>query len=182
MSKIESTRSQDDVAPSNDLAARIQRLEDERQIRQLTDLHCFLSDAGPAEAFKELYTEDCVVDLGRLMSPERTTVIEGRSRLLKEIYLDPGHRAWEGRSQHFGAGPQAIHIVGDHADAITYAITTLLYDGVPKTIVVGFNFWKLTRTSGRWRIARRIARRLGDEDVPQLFAPIVRQVCLELGQ
>ena len=67
---------------SADLAARVQRLEDERQILQLIDLHGMLSDAGPAEGFAELYAEDCVVDLGRVLKPDVETVVEGRSRLL----------------------------------------------------------------------------------------------------
>src|ERR1700712_2370644 len=99
-------------ASSVDLVTRVQRLEDERQILRLIDLHGMLSDAGPAEGFAELYAEDCVVDLGRVLKPDVETVVEGRDRLLDEIYLEPGHRAAEGRTQHFRSGPQIIQVAG----------------------------------------------------------------------
>jgi SnoaL-like domain len=172
-------RSVPDVKPAGDFVQRLEKLENERSIRQLLDLHWFLCDAGPAEAFAELFTEDCVVDLGRLVSPDKITIVEGHSDLM-ERYLDPGHTKWEGRSQHLSGGPQAIHVAGDAANAVDYAVTTLLFDGVPKTIVVGFNFWQLRQTSGRWRISRRVARRLGDEDIRKLFRPFVEQVIKEL--
>ena len=55
-------------------------------------------------------------------------------------------------------------------------IANLFIDGAPQKIVTGFNFWRLRRERGRWRIVRRFARRLGDGDVPALFAPIVRRL------
>jgi hypothetical protein len=159
---------------SDDLAQRIQRLEDERTILQLIDLHGMLSDAGPAEGFAELYAEDCFVDLGELMVPGTKTVIAGRDRLLAQIYLDPDHRAAEGRTQHLRAGPQIIHIDGDDAAAVTYAVTTFLQaERTAKIIVTGFNFWTLARIARRWRFTRRVARRLGDDDVLALFRPLV---------
>lgn len=156
----------------SDLAERIQRLEDERRIRQLIDLNWFLADAGPAEAFVALYTEDCVIDLGRLVTPERDTIVAGHAGV-RARYTDPAHSQWEGRSHHVSAGPEAILVDGDDARALTYAITTMLIDGAPKVIVTGFNFWRLRRAGGCWRISRRWARRLGDGDNLELFRPIV---------
>jgi hypothetical protein len=167
---------------SADLAARVQRLEDERQILQLIDLHGMLSDAGPAEGFAELYAEDCVVDLGRVLKPDVETVVEGRSRLLEEVYFEPGHRAAEGRTQHFRSGPQIIQVSGDEAEAVTYAMTSLLQpDGSAKVIVSGFNFWAFQRESLRWRITRRTHRKLGDSDVLELFRPLVARALAGLG-
>jgi hypothetical protein len=160
---------------SEDFAARLQRLEDERRILQLIDLHAMLSDAGPAEGFAELYVEDCLVDLGEILVPGTRTIIEGRRRLLEDVYLEPGHRAAEGRTQHFRAGPQIIQIDRDAAEAVTYVMTMFLADGTPKQVVTGFNFWSMSRRDGRWRIAKRIHRRLGDSDVPALFKPLVER-------
>lgn len=158
--------------PDVALAERVQRLEDVRRIRQLIDLNWFLADAGPAEAFVELYTEDCVIDLGRLVTPERDTIVEGHAGVHAR-YTDRGHSQWEGRSHHVSAGPEAILVEGDEARALTYAMTTMLIDGAPKMILVGFNFWRLRRVAGRWRISHRWARRLGDGDNLELFRPIV---------
>jgi ketosteroid isomerase-like protein len=163
-----------------DLAERIRRLEDERQIRQLIDLNWFLADAGPAEAFVELYSEDCVIDLGRLVSPDFDTIVEGHAGV-RARYTDPAHSSWEGRSHHLSAGPEAILVDGDEARALTYAITTMLIDGAPKVIVVGFNFWRLRRSAGRWRISHRWARRLGDGDALDLFRPIVGRLLADLA-
>jgi ketosteroid isomerase-like protein len=155
-----------------ELAERLQRLEDERDIRQLIDLNWFLADAGPAEAFVALYTEDCVIDLGRLVSPDVDTVVAGHAGV-RARYTDPAHSQWEGRSHHLSAGPEAILVDRDEARALTYAITTMLIDGAPKAIVTGFNVWRLRRSGGRWRISHRWARRLGDSDALELFRPIV---------
>ncbi len=163
----------------SDLAERVRRLEDQRQIRQLIDLNWFLADAGPAEAFVELYTGDCVIDLGRLVSPDFDTIVEGH-RGVHARYTDQAHSQWEGRSHHLSAGPEAILIEGDGARALTYAITTMLIDGAPKMIVTGFNFWRLQRSAGRWRISHRWARRLGDNDALGLFRPIVGQLLDDL--
>jgi ketosteroid isomerase-like protein len=160
---------------TSEAAQRIRRLEDVRAIRQLIDLNWFLADAGPAEAFVELYTEDCVVNLGRLVTPERDTIIAGHAGV-RARYTDHAHSQWEGRSHHVSAGPEAILVDGDEARALTYAMTTMLIDGAPKMIVIGFNFWRLRRDAGRWRISHRWARRLGDDDVLELFRPIVGEL------
>ena len=168
------------MAIEPDLAERVQRLEDVRQIRQLIALNWFLADAGPAEAFVELYTEDCVIGLGRLVSPDFDTIVVGHAGVHAR-YTDPAHSQWEGRSHHLSAGPEAILADGDEARALTYAMTSMLIDGAPKMIVVGFNFWRLRRSAGRWRISHRWARRLGDSDVPALFRPITGRLLDDLA-
>jgi hypothetical protein len=169
-----------DAPAAEGLGERIRRLEDERDIRRVIELNWLLADAGPAEAFTALYTEDCVVDLGRLVAPDIDTVIHGHAGV-RARYTDPDHAAWEGRSHHLSAGPQPICITGDTAEAITYAMTTMFIDGAPKLFVTGFNFWKLRREGGRWRIYHRIARRLGDSDVCELFKPVVWGVLGEMA-
>jgi hypothetical protein len=169
------------VETASTLAQRVQRLEDVGRIRQLIDLNWFLADAGPAEAFVDLYTEDCVIDLGRLVSPDVDTIVEGHAGVAAR-YTDHAHSQWEGRSHHVSAGPEAILVDGDSAQALTYAVTTMLIDAAPKLILVGFNFWRLRRSAGRWRISHRWARRLGDRDVPALFAPTTTTLLAALDQ
>jgi hypothetical protein len=126
--------------------------------------------------------EDCVVDLGRVLKPEVETVVEGRDRLLEEVYFEPGHRAAEGRTQHFRSGPQIIQILSDEAEAVTYAMTSLLQpDGSASIMVSGFNFWAFRRDAGRWRITRRTHRKLGDGDVLDLFRPLIARTIAGLG-
>lgn len=59
---------------------------------------------------------------------------------------------------------------------MTYALVSSLKDGAAAMPLVEFNVWTLRRVSGRWRIARRSVRRLGDHDLLDLFKPIVGQV------
>ena len=160
--------------------ARLQRLEDERDIRQLMDLVWMLSDAGPTAALAQLYTEDCVIDLGRLVTPDADTVIEGIESV-RARYSAPGATAREGKSHHLAGGPSAIVIDGDEAQAVSYALNSGLIDGVAKVGVTGFNFFRLARCDGRWRIAGRTARRLGDADVLELFRPIVARLTADLA-
>ena len=75
-------------ASTTDLARRVRRIEDERQILQLIDLHGMLSDAGPAEGFADLYAEDCYVDLGELMLTKFEARLEHR---------DDAETGWEPR-------------------------------------------------------------------------------------
>jgi hypothetical protein len=151
-----------------DLAARLQRLEDEAEIRRLMDLVWLLADNGPVAAFADLYTGDCVIDLGRLVTPDHDTLIEGIDAV-RARYAAPGASARLGQSHHLAGGPQAIIIDGDTAQAVSYALNSGLADGAAKIGVTGFNFFAFARRSGRWRISRRTARRLGDRDVPDLF-------------
>lgn len=166
--------------PGAEPASRLQRLEDERAIRRLMDLVWMLSDAGPTAALAELYTEDCVIDLGRLVRPDADTVIEG-IETVRARYSAPGAAAREGKSHHFAGGPLAILIDGDEAQAASYALNSGLLDGVARIGVTGFNFFRLARRDGGWRIARRTARRLGDADVLELFGPIVSRLLADLA-
>lgn len=160
---------------SEDLAVRLRRLEDEAEIRRVMDLVWMLSDAGPTERQTDLYTDDCVIDLGRLINPDADTVVAGIDAL-RARYTAPG-ASRAGKMHHLAGGPQAILIDGDDAQAVTYALNSGLgADGQPRIGVTGFNFFRLRRENGRWKITRRTARRLGDADVLELFSPIVSRV------
>jgi hypothetical protein len=109
--------------PSGDqLVATIQRLEDDRQIRQLIDLHWLLADAGPNAAFVDLYTEDCVIDYARLLNPDADTIVEGRAAIRARYVESP--QGPKGRSHHLSAGPQPICITGDEAQSVTNALVS----------------------------------------------------------
>ena len=162
-----------------DLAARLARLEDEAELRRLMDLSWMLTDAGPTQRLVDLYTDDCVIDLGRLINPDVDTVIEGIAAV-RARYGVPG-AGREGKMHHLAGGPQAVLIDGDEAQAVTYALNSGLgADGQPRIGVTGFNFFRFRRVDGGWKIVRRTARRLGDADVLDLFRPIVSRVLAEL--
>jgi hypothetical protein len=163
----------------SDIDVRLRRLEDEREIRRLMDLVWLLSDVGPAEMLSDLYTEDCIIDLGRLLSPDANIVIEG-IEAVRARYSSPAATLGAGVTHHCSSRPEALCIIGDEARVATYALSSGLVDGASRLNVTGFNFWRFARVDGRWRIARRIARRLGDADVRDLFKPIVKQVAEEL--
>ncbi len=153
-------------------AARLQRLEDEAEIRRVMDLVWILTDAGPTERLIDLYTDDCVIDIGRLINPEADTIVDG-IEAVRARYTAPNASAGEGRMHHCAGGPTAILIDGDEAEAATYALSSGLADGKPRMNVTGFNVFRFRREGSRWKITRRTARRLGDADVIELFRPIV---------
>ena len=47
----------------NDLARRVQMLEDERAVREQVTRYGFAVDVGDEEATAALYAEDCVIDI-----------------------------------------------------------------------------------------------------------------------
>jgi len=97
-----------------DLVARVQRLEDEREITRVLTSYGFAVDIGDADATAALYTDDTVIDLGP------TSTFHG-SAGARQLVLDQRHQAIVGRCAHT-MGPFVIDldITGDHATATGY--------------------------------------------------------------
>ncbi|HEY3716095.1 MAG TPA: nuclear transport factor 2 family protein [Jatrophihabitantaceae bacterium] len=109
------------LAPSPDLielAARVQRPEDERDIRGLLTHYAFNANLGRSRAWVELFTDDGAIDLGETVhamsgaaAPEgysRRARFEGREELLLDFITALPHRRVEHRSQHHTAGGPLI--------------------------------------------------------------------------
>jgi ketosteroid isomerase-like protein len=143
-----------------DLVARVQRLEDEREITRVLTRYGFAVDLGDADATAALYTDDTVIDLGP------TSMFHG-SAGARQLVLDERHQAIVGRCAHT-MGPFVIDldITGDHATATGYVRVYISDDDMrnPRLWRIGYTRLELVRTPTSWRIATRLSRSVGAND------------------
>ena len=148
-----------------DLAARLERVEDELEITRLLTRYGFAVDVGDADATADLYTEDTVIDLGP------TSQFQG-SAGARQLVLDERHQAIVGRCAHT-MGPLVIEVDGDHASAAGY-MRVYVSDpstGDPQLWRISYTTFELVRTGTSWRIAVRRSRALGVDEAVELLRP-----------
>ena len=164
----------------DDLQARIRRLEDERELRDLLARYAFYADSGRSRRWVALFTEDGAIDLGdtvhamsRSEAPagySRRARFEGHEELLLDFITALPHRRVEGRSAHHTtSGPLTFELDGDDARAYGYSVMITREDtgfGLEMTAV---NRWTFRRVDGTWRIAERRMRPIGADDAADLL-------------
>ena len=149
---------QDDLIA--ELAARVQRLEDEREITRVLTRYGFAVDVGDADETAALYTVDTVIDLGP--GSQFTGTVGARQLVLDERHLDI-----VGRCAHtMGPFVVDVDVDGDHAIATGYVRVYISDPDMrnPRLWRLGFTMFDLVRREGRWQIARRVSRSVGAED------------------
>jgi SnoaL-like domain len=163
-----------------DLAARVRRLEDERDIRALLAHYAFNADLGRSRAWVELFTEDGAVDLGETVDamsgaaaphgyPARPRFV-GHEELLLDFITALPHRRVERRSQHHTAGgPLVVEVDGDEATASGYSLLITRDTDAFRIEVAAFNHWMLRRVDGTWRIAERRIRPIGSAEAADIL-------------
>ena len=143
-----------------DLAARVQRLEDEREITRVLTRYGFAVDIGDADATAALYTDDTLIDLGSTSQFYGTV---GAQQLVR----DERHQAIVGRCAHT-MGPFVIDVdvTGDRATATGYVRVYISDDGMrnPRLWRIGYTKLELVRAGTTWRIANRVSRSIGADD------------------
>jgi hypothetical protein len=163
-----------------DLADRVRRLEDERNIRALLTEYAFNADLGRSRAWVELFTDDGAIDLGETVAsmsgaapPEGYPVrprFVGHEELLIDFITALPHRRVERRSQHHtAAGPLIIEVDGDNATARGYSILITRDAEGFHLEVAAFNRWTLRRVDSQWRIAERRMRPIGSSEAAGLL-------------
>lgn len=171
-------------AAEDSLAARLQRLEDERELRELLSRYGFTADLGRSREYVDLYTEDGSINLGDGRDSQGSFV--GHEKLM-EFILGKPHKCIEGYAQHHAiTGPVIFHIDGDEAVAEGYSLVIVQSDVAtrqvrscfsvaPEINVAGANFnrWAFRREGGRWRIVERLNRSIG---TPEIHDVIVRSL------
>jgi hypothetical protein len=138
------------------LEARLRRLEDCEEIRQLLLEYARHLDAGDYAAYSELFTSDgeLVAQLGSARSPAGI-------RALLEEKLGAAQAA--GRLAFHMIGSAAIAVDGDRATSkVMWCYMTRDDAGYPWIPQLGHYHDQLVRDDGRWKFARReITRDLG---------------------
>lgn len=141
------------MATTNDIEARVKRLEDEREIVQNLYQYANGLDYGPEEAFLDVFTENA--SWRRADGRYGPRSFEGRSALT-QMYRDHTH-APEYFHKHLVANAQ-IDVHGDQATARSYLL--LVTDDREGPYVRAFSRCTdmLVRCDdGRWRIQERRA-------------------------
>lgn len=130
-----------------DLAQRVQALEDEREIHRTLVRYGFAVDSDDAEALVELYTDDTVIEI------DGTPLFHG-SDGARALVRSPAHQAILPNCAHM-IGPLSIEVDGDHAVAVGYACVVVRGDEAFTIWREGCNRWELERRADGWQIARR---------------------------
>lgn len=142
---------------ADDLTARLQRLEDLEEIRQLFVDYGIALDAGDFDRYASLFAEEGELLLGPVAK------VKGRQAIADTMRKNLS--AQVGESLHLITSP-VITLDGDTATAVV--MWTAIHrneDDKPVISMIGKHHDKLVREHGRWRIAQR----KGMIDMPTKF-------------
>ena len=124
--------------------ARLRRLEDLEEIRQLFVDYGYLLDLGDYAAYAQLFAEDGELMLGPI----------GRAKGRQEIETMMARVGGAG-SLHLITSP-IVTLDGDRAVArVMWTVINRAEDGTPFVGMVGHHEDELVREAGRWRFRRR---------------------------
>jgi uncharacterized protein (TIGR02246 family) len=152
------------MTESDALAARLRRLEDDRDIRQLIASYGPAVDAGDADAAARLWATDGVYDVDGWR-------MEGRADV-HAMVSSPAHQNLVAKGCCHFLGPCVVTVTGDEAVAVCESLV-LIRDGDGD----GYRVWRATahhfalrRIDGQWQIATRTSRVLdGNPDARALL-------------
>lgn len=161
------------------LEERAQRLEDERDLRDLLSRYGFTADMGHAQEYVDLFTPDGAIDAGSRFKDGR---MEGREAI-HDFITGPAHLAIQFSSQHHAVcGPIVFYIDGDEAQAEGYSLVIVRSEREKKKHreawgtgwaidIAGANVnrWHFRRVDGHWRIVERVNRPMGSEESRQVL-------------
>jgi SnoaL-like domain len=141
------------------LERRVRELEDEREIRALLGWYAYYADGCHDQQWVDLWTEDGVYDLsvGRWV---------GKEQLLAFI-TDPNvhHKpGFYGHTLHLQGPNFAVSIDGDEAVGTGYNVLLHETANVPSALRIGGNRWRFRRVDGRWLMAERRHRSVGEPE------------------
>lgn len=144
------------------LEARLQLLEDERDIQQLIAAYGPLVDSGDAEAVAALWEPEGTYDVDE-------AYLAGQSQL-EAMVRSRGHQQWiEGGCAHF-LGPAKVTVNSETAVAICHSLMVVRQDGQFVVRRATANHWELKRGRSGWVVTTRTSRVLdGRPESPQLL-------------
>ncbi|GLE53905.1 nuclear transport factor 2 family protein [Mycobacterium montefiorense] len=145
-----------------DLAARLRRLEDDRDIRQLIASYGPAVDAGDPDAAARLWASDGVYDVDGWRMESQADV--------HAMISSDAHQKLVGKGCSHFLGPCVVTVTGDEAVAVCESVV-LVRDND------GYRVWRATahhfalrRIDDQWRISTRTSRVLdGNPDAHALL-------------
>ena len=141
----------------SDQGARLRRLEDLEEIRQLFVDYGHHLDKGDYASYAQLFAESGELMLGPV----------GRAKGRQEIETMMGRIGGAGASIHLITSPM-ITLDGDRAESyVMWTVINRAEDGNPTVGMVGHHQDQLVREDGRWRFQQR----RGFVDIPNVMRP-----------
>lgn len=154
------------------LEARLQALEDEKEIRELMSRYGYFADAPLDDEYFALFTEDCVMDVSSGASDDPYSVVrwEGRETLKRFMAerLAQHDNGFYGHSMHVQGNNLAVTVDGDTARASGYSFIFHQDGTTLRLLSASLNAWQFRRVDGRWLIHERKRRMAGSPDLPDL--------------
>lgn len=150
---------------ADDLATRLQALEDREAIRDLIASYGPRADSGDAAGVAALWVEDGVYAVGGMG--------EARGReAIAALIEGPVHQALMAAGCAHVLGPVVIQLDGDRATAAGHSLVFRRAGEAFEIYRVSANLWTLIRTDAGWRVHRRDNRLLdGAESARALLNP-----------
>ena len=137
-----------DTTPSDALLARLQRLEDMEEIRNLYIDYGRHLDAGNVDDYAMLFTRNAKLRYGPVMRADsREEIAKVAAKVLRPATDNPS------RTVHVLGSPR-IELNGDTATGECVWSAVSMANGAPR-ILVGRHVDTLEREDGRWRFAMR---------------------------
>ena len=140
---------------------RIQRLEDESEIRNLLNRYGLCTDGGSEEETSLIFAEDCHIDI------DSAAFMEGREQT-RGIVSSPLHQEIMPNCAHV-MGPFHIKWEGETAIATGYATVYLREGDVVKIWRQSYGRWEVVKRDGRWQVLKRTSRSTGRDDCQELL-------------
>ncbi len=156
------------------LLRRVQRLEDEAEIRRLVMTYGPCADAGMAAAAGQLWIEDGEYDWDATGTP----YIGGAS--VEAMLRTDAHLGLIGAGAAHFAGPLLIRVSDDTATAVNYSLIMRRDEQRFYLWRVSAVRWDLERLDSTWRVRRRTNRLLDESGAGRdLFADTLTQLASE---
>ncbi|MSQ26419.1 MAG: nuclear transport factor 2 family protein, partial [Dehalococcoidia bacterium] len=143
------------------LEQRLQAVEDELAIHRLLARYGMSADCADADQVADCFTSDGVYDVSGVLR------MEG-SDALRAMINGPGHQRLMPDAGHT-VGPLVVQLHGDRATAWGYSRTYHRENGAIVLFRLAYNRIDLLREAGRWRIARRVNRMVGEEGAQDIY-------------
>jgi hypothetical protein len=153
---------------------RLRRVEDQLAIQNLMTRYGLAADCGNASLAMDCHTEHAQY---RVSAPKagrdgvhEDLVLAGREAIGAMLRSEL-HQSMLPNTAHT-VGPSDIRVEGDCAHAIGYSRLYLYEGGQPRLMRLSINQWKFERVDGRWLIAERSSRLVGEDAAQRILASL----------
>jgi SnoaL-like domain len=159
------------MSKTEDLEARLRRLEDESSIQRLVMSYGPAADAGRSGFAADLWLEDGEYDWDANGSP-----YQGSDAVDSMLQSDAHRQLISEGVAHFG-GPLLVEVDGDRAAAVNYSLIMRRHEQRFYLWRVSAVRWDLERSRSTWRVRKRTNRLLDESGAGhELFGAALQEL------